>query len=89
MLFPFSLTHGSRIVAPDLLGKEKELESKLHDHTYGITSDPLTQFAVVFSAMIHDVDHSGLPNATLVRDKTDLAEYYKVSLFSFGSGLGR
>lgn len=42
----------------------------------GITSDPLTQFSVVFAAMIHDVDHSGLPNAILVRDKTDLAEYY-------------
>ena len=24
----------------------------LHDHTYGITSDPLTQFAVVLSALI-------------------------------------
>ena len=32
--------------------------STLHDHTYGITSDPLTQFALVFSALIHDVDHS-------------------------------
>jgi len=31
----------------------------LHDHTYGITSDPLTQFACVFSALIHDVDHYG------------------------------
>ena len=25
------------------------------------TSDPLTQFAVVFSALIHDVDHDGEP----------------------------
>jgi hypothetical protein len=31
-----------------------------HDHTYGITSDPLTQFAVVFAALIHDV-HTGVP----------------------------
>lgn len=41
----------SRIVAPnlvDMIGKT------LHDHTYGITSDPLTQFACVFSALIHD-----------------------------------
>ena len=81
-----------RIVAPSHLENDNarhDAAASLHDHTYGITSDPLTQFAVVFSAMIHDVDHSGLPNATLVRDKTDLAEYYKVSLFSFGSGLGR
>jgi 3'5'-cyclic nucleotide phosphodiesterase len=35
------------------------LASTLHDHTYGITSDPLTQFACVFSSLIHDVDHPG------------------------------
>ena len=28
----------------------------------GITSDPLTQFACAFSALIHDVDHQGIPN---------------------------
>ena len=27
----------------------------LSSHTYGITSDPLTQFACAFSALIHDV----------------------------------
>lgn len=32
------------------------IASTLHDHTYGITSDPLTQLSLVFSAMIHDVD---------------------------------
>ena len=26
----------------------------MHDHTYGITSDPITQFSVVLSALIHD-----------------------------------
>ena len=26
-----------------------------HDTSYGITSDPLTQFSVVFAALIHDV----------------------------------
>ena len=31
----------------------KDLDSHLHDHTYGITSDPLTQFVCVLSAMIH------------------------------------
>ena len=28
----------------------------LHERSYGIRSDPLAQFAVVFSALIHDVD---------------------------------
>jgi len=49
----------SRIVTPDTVLADNEREdheiiSDLHDHTYGITSDPLTQFAVVFSALIHD-----------------------------------
>jgi hypothetical protein len=73
----------SRIVAPsDLLQKtETQKKSKvaatLHDHTYGITSDPLTQLACAVSALIHDVDHTGVPNAQLVAEKTDVAERYK------------
>jgi hypothetical protein len=31
-------------------GGMHDLASTLHDHTYGITSDPLTQFACVFAA---------------------------------------
>jgi class 3 adenylate cyclase len=72
----------SRIVAPsDLLEKtESQKKSKvaatLHDHTYGITSDPLTQLACAMSALIHDVDHTGIPNAQLVAEKTLLAARY-------------
>lgn len=71
----------ARIIQPEAVEqtdnmKRKQFESLRHDHTYGITSDPLTQFAVVFSALIHDADHPGCPNATLVRDKTDLAVQY-------------
>lgn len=43
---------------------------------YGITSDPLTQFAIVFSALIHDVDHPGVSNAQLVIEQTDMAIKY-------------
>ena len=64
----------SRIVAPSDLD-ESSLES-LHDHTYGITSDPLTQFACVFSALIHDADHPGIPNSQLAKEKTPLATFY-------------
>ena len=49
----------------------------LHDHTYGITSDPLTQFACVFSALIHDVDHPGVPNNQLIKENARLASSYK------------
>lgn len=49
----------------------------LHDHTYGITSDPLTRFACVFSALIHDIDHPGVPNPRLVEENEHLARIYK------------
>eukprot|EP00980_Cylindrotheca_fusiformis_P001367 scaffold343_cov94-Cylindrotheca_fusiformis.AAC.3 len=52
----------------------------LAGHSYGITSDPLTQFAVVFSAIIHDVDHPGVPNAQLVKENTRNAQIYKKSV---------
>jgi class 3 adenylate cyclase len=51
--------------------------SELHDFTFGITSDPLTQFACAFSGMIHDADHTGVTNATLVEEKDQLAEKYR------------
>jgi hypothetical protein len=43
----------SRIVAPSDNDFD-ENGTSLHDHTYGITSDPLTQFSCVLSALIHD-----------------------------------
>eukprot|EP00980_Cylindrotheca_fusiformis_P020169 scaffold7242_cov137-Cylindrotheca_fusiformis.AAC.5 len=49
-------------------------------HSYGITSDPLTQFAVLFSAIIHDVDHPGVPNAQLVKENTRNAQIYRKSV---------
>jgi hypothetical protein len=50
-------------------------QAQLHDHTYGITSDPLTQFAVVLSALVHDVDHGGVPNFLLVKENEALASF--------------
>jgi 3'5'-cyclic nucleotide phosphodiesterase len=73
----------SRIVAPQQLEDDSEschdamdIASSLHDHTYGITSDPLTQFSCVLSALIHDVDHPGVPNAQLVKEGHELASQY-------------
>eukprot|EP00980_Cylindrotheca_fusiformis_P003630 scaffold814_cov100-Cylindrotheca_fusiformis.AAC.12 len=71
----------SRIVAPDEVlhatTMEGRLASNLHDHTYGITSDPLTQFAVVLSALIHDADHSGVSNFQLIQEKAKIAAVFK------------
>lgn len=68
----------SRIVAPDITPGSEELAQKdLHDHTFGITSDPLTQFGVVLAALIHDVDHTGVPNSQLIDEQASIASYYK------------
>ncbi|CAB9517732.1 calmodulin-dependent 3',5'-cyclic nucleotide phosphodiesterase 1C [Seminavis robusta] len=68
----------SRIIAPSHLDQsDKAAASRLHDHTYGITSDPLTQFACAFSALIHDLDHSGVSNAQLVKEGSELATKYE------------
>lgn len=57
--------------------EEYSKEEDLHNSTFGISSDPLTHFAIVFAALIHDVDHTGLPNAQLVKDKHELAIKFK------------
>jgi 3'5'-cyclic nucleotide phosphodiesterase len=72
----------SRIVAPvvdnhEVIKSSNAIALEMHDHTYGITSDPLTQFAVVFSALIHDVDHNGVPNAQLVKENATIAGLYR------------
>lgn len=68
----------SRVVAPPLQTKdESEADRLLHDHSYGITSDPLTQFACCLSGLIHDVDHTGVPNSQLVKEKQQVAIAYK------------
>lgn len=66
----------SRIVAPTDEMDNENMASNMHDHTYGITSDPLTQFACVLSALIHDADHPGVPNAQLVKEMNHLAKFY-------------
>lgn len=66
----------SRIVATDV----DEGAGSLHDHTYGITSDPLTGFACAFSAMIHDADHTGAPNAQLIAEKSPIADTWDRSI---------
>jgi hypothetical protein len=68
-----------RVVTPDEINYEGEstaIASDAHNYTYGITSDPLTQFAVVFCALIHDVDHTGVANGQLVQEKAHIATFY-------------
>ena len=72
-----------RIVAPDIdvhdggEASRQKIALGLHDYTYGITSDPLTHFAVVFSALIHDADHRGVSNGQLGIEIPELVTIYK------------
>lgn len=76
----------NRIVVPDDVDYEQgdtqrkshllQVAESVHNSTFGISSDPLAQFAIVFAALIHDVDHSGLTNAQLVTEKADVALKY-------------
>jgi len=70
---PFCCQLLGRIVDPNNF----DSESEKHEQTYGIASDPIIQFAVVYTALIHDADHSGVPNAQLIKEKSPLAEQYK------------
>lgn len=69
-----------RIVRPENIsydGECADIASEAHNYTYGITSDPLTQFAVLFCALIHDVDHNGVPNGVLIKENSYVAAHYK------------
>jgi Adenylate and Guanylate cyclase catalytic domain len=46
-----------RIVAPSEVGLDQKSEltaREVYEYTYGISNDPLAQFAVVFAALVHD-----------------------------------
>jgi hypothetical protein len=47
--------------------KGKDMASTLHDHTYGISPDAVR---LRFSALIHDADHTGVPNTQLNLNST-------------------
>eukprot|EP00934_Nitzschia_sp_Nitz4_P003041 Nitzschia sp. Nitz4//scaffold172_size47551//27808//31430//NITZ4_007145-RA/size47551-augustus-gene-0.38-mRNA-1//1//CDS//3329538762//3031//frame0 len=76
----------SRIVSAEhFLEQEKPIDAAVgsnsmelfkHERTFGITSDPLTLFACGFSALIHDVDHPGVPNAQLAKEGHQFAQKY-------------
>lgn len=56
---------------------DEELDYRNLKHGYGVAREPWNHFALVFAAMIHDVDHSGVPNAQLVKERAHVAGAYK------------
>jgi hypothetical protein len=54
--------------------KEDEGQRSLLDQvTFGIATEPFLRFAMLFSALVHDVEHKGVPNTTLVEEEDELA----------------
>jgi hypothetical protein len=65
-----------RIATPDVKKKECENEQEFFKYTYGISSDPLTKLGIVWSALVHDVDHQGVSNFQLAKEKDSMAVAY-------------
>ena len=61
----------------DYTNSDKEsVVKELHEATYGISSDPLTQLAIIFAALIHDAGHTGVPNGQLASESPILVSKY-------------
>lgn len=51
--------------------------SSSYNNIYGFNADPVLAFALLFSALIHDVDHRGCSNKQLVKEEPSLGIIYK------------
>lgn len=54
-----------------------DIAEELDEKTFSIYSDPIIQFSMVFSALVHDVDHMGVSNQQLIKNGSPLASLYK------------
>jgi 3'5'-cyclic nucleotide phosphodiesterase len=59
-----------------IAGRCDEVKMTSHDASGSVGFDPLAKFAIVFAALIHDIDHPGVSNAQLVLEQSDLATAY-------------
>ena len=72
----------SRTVIPekmDFVGMSEEdkiASTNLLQFSHKVASDPMTQFTLVFSALIHDVQHPGVSNEQLSKENADVAILY-------------
>ena len=56
--------------------QEESAESGMEPHVVKFEPDPLSRFAIIFAALIHDVDHEGCPNFILAKEKPALQAVY-------------
>jgi hypothetical protein len=81
------LTWLSRVASPSLEPDSEEphgdsssgdLKKRRRNHNeLHALSDPMTHFALVFSALVHDCEHPGVSNGTLVNEQDKMAKLYK------------
>jgi hypothetical protein len=64
-----------RIATHDVKKKDVKTKKEYHDYTYGILN-PLTKFSIAFAALIHDLDHEGVPNFVLIKEENPIAVMY-------------
>ena len=67
-----------RVVTPDvdIENIDGDFASHLYDYTHGINSDPITILAIIFSAVIHDLDHRGVSNVQLMKEEPEMGKMY-------------
>jgi hypothetical protein len=66
------VAHISNLLVQSMKGGEGEKQKDESD----IAFDPLARFAIVLSALAHDVGHTGVPNCRLAEENPDLALKY-------------
>ena len=58
-------------------GNAQDIQSRIHEFTYGINSEPLALVALTFAALVHDADHQGCSNAQLMAENPDMSKMYR------------
>ncbi|KAG7352535.1 adenylate/guanylate cyclase [Nitzschia inconspicua] len=77
---PFhSFSHASHVTLSieKMLSRVEKTNEFASGYANNICKDPLAQFAAVLAALIHDCDHFGVGNATLVQERNPIALFYE------------
>ncbi|KAG7352211.1 adenylate/guanylate cyclase [Nitzschia inconspicua] len=77
---PFhNFSHASHVTLSieKMLSTVKKNNEFASGYANNICNDPLAQFAAVLAALIHDCDHYGIGNTTLVEEKNPIAILYE------------
>jgi Adenylate and Guanylate cyclase catalytic domain/3'5'-cyclic nucleotide phosphodiesterase len=68
----------SRIITRVKEGADNPVLLKsLHDRTFRVIADPLTEFALVFASLIVSIDHPGVPNSQVIKEKKEMARAFR------------